>query len=151
MSNTEMNRQIVQEGLERKQTARLQRMVDDAHDAAERQLRTTINRHAMDRRAETEAAEADKRRLEEARRQRAATRAQKVADRAQEEKDVKQLLLLTARIFAAMLYAALVTFGYIREAISAGVALPTIGLAIIYCIVTFAAYIVRTNRERRAA
>lgn len=144
MSNTEMNRQIVQEGLERKQTARLQRMIDEANDAAERQLRTTINRHAMDRRAETEAAEADKRRQEEARRQRAAVRAQ-------EEKDVKQLLILTARIFAALLYAAIVTFGYIHEAMSAGLALTYIGLAIIYCIVTFAEYIVRTNRERRAA
>ena len=149
MSNTEMNRQIVQEGLERKQTARLQRMVDDAHDAAERQLRTTINQHAMDRRAETEAAEADKRRQEEDRRQRAAARAQKAADRAQEEKEVKQTLILTARLFGALLYAALVTFGYIHEAISVGVALPTIGLAIIYCIATFAAYIVRTNKSRR--
>ena len=144
MSNTEMNRQIVQEGLERKQAARLQRMIDEANDAAERQLRTTINRHAMDRRAETEAAEAYKRRQEEARRQRAAVRAQ-------EEKDVKQLLILTARIFAALLYAAIVTFGYIHEAMSAGLALTYIGLAIIYCIVTFAEYIVRTNRERRAA
>ena len=151
MSNTEMNRQIVQEGLERKQTARLQRMVEDAHDAAERQLRTTINQHAMERRAETEAAEEDMRRQEEDRRQRAAVRSQKAAARAQEEKEVKQLLLLTARMFAALLYAALVTFGYIHEAISAGVAFPTICLAIIYCIVTFAAYIVRTNRERRAA
>lgn len=151
MSNTEMNRQIVQEGLDRKQTARRQRMTDAAHDAAERQLRTTINRHAMDRRAETEAAEADKRRQEEDRRQRAAVQAQKAADRAQEEKEVKQLLQLTARMCGALLYAALVTFGYIREAISAGVALPTICLAIIYCVVTFATYVARVNRERRAA
>lgn len=151
MSNTEKNRQIVQEGLERKQTARRQRMTDAAHDAAERQLRTTINQHAMTRRAETEAAEADKRRQEEARRQRAAVREQKAAARAREEKDVKQLLLLTARMCGALLYAALVTFGYIREAISAGMALPTIGLAIIYCVVTFATYVARSNQLRCGA
>ena len=151
MSNTEMNRQIVQEGLDRKQTARLQRMVDDAHDAAERQLRTTINQHAMDRRAETEAAEEDKRRQEEDRRQRAAVQAQKAADRAQEEKEVKQLLQLTARMFAALLYAALVTFGYIHEAMSAGLALTYIGLAIIYCVVTFATYVARSNQLRCGA
>lgn len=148
MSNTEMNRQIVQEGLERKQTSRRQRMTDAAHDAAERQLRTTINQHANERQAETEAAEADKRRQEDIQRQRDADRAQKAAARAQEEKDVKQLLLLTARMCGALLYAALVTFGYIREAMSVGLALTYIGFAIIYCVVTFVAYVARTNPLR---
>lgn len=148
MSNTEMNRQIVQEGLERKKSARRQRMTDAAHDAAERQLRTAINQHANERQAETEAAEENKRRQEEARRQRASVSAQKAAHRAQEEKEVKQTLIFTARIFGTLLYTSLVAFGYIREVMSAGMALTYIGLAVIYCSVVFVNHTVRINRER---
>ena len=150
MSNTEINRQIVQEGLERKQTARKQRMTDAAHDAAERQLRTTINQHAMSRRAEAEAAEAEERRQEEHRIQTAAARAQKAAARAKEEKEVKQTLHLTARIFGALLYASLVAFGYIHEAMSARLAITYIGLAVIYCVVTFARHVAMVARENKA-
>ena len=57
MSNTEMNRQIVQEGLERKKNARRQRIADAAHDAAERQLRTTINQRSQEHRDAIEAAD----------------------------------------------------------------------------------------------
>lgn len=151
MSNTEMNRQIVQEGLEEKKTARLQRMNDAAHDAAERQLRATINQRTQERRAVIEAAEAEERRQEERRRQRAAVRSQEAADRAQEEKAVEQTLQLTVRVFVSLLYAALVTFGFIHEVISTGVAFYAIGLSVIYCIVTFGQYVTRAARERRAA
>ncbi|MBP1581122.1 MAG: hypothetical protein J6A26_01830 [Oscillospiraceae bacterium] len=147
MSNTEMNRQIVQEGLDRKQTSRRQRMSDAAHDAAERKLRVTINQHAQERQTEKEAAEADERRQEERRIQSEANRAQAEADRAQEDKDVEKTLRLTARLFGSLLYAVLVTFGYHQETISAGVALTAIGLAAIYCVVVFVNHTVRINRE----
>ena len=144
MSNTEMNRQIVQEGLDRKKTARKQRMTDAAHDAAERQLRATINQRTQERLAAIEAAEAEARRKEE--------RRQKIAaDRAQENKDVKRTLRLTARMFGSLLYGALVTIGFTHEYISVGVAMTSIGLAIAYCAAIFIKYATRCTRERRAA
>lgn len=144
MSNTEMNRQIVQEGLERKKTERKQRMTDAAHDAQERQLRTTINQHAQERGVERDAAQANAQ-LQEA------IQREKATAKAQEEKDVKRTLRLTARIFGSLLYASLMTFAYIHEAVSVGVALATIGLATIYCIATFIHYAARCNRARREA
>ena len=57
MSNTEMNRKIVQEGLDRKRNARRQRMTEAAHDDAERKLRVVINQHAQERRDEMDAAQ----------------------------------------------------------------------------------------------
>lgn len=142
MSNTEMNRKTVQEGLERKKTARKQRMTDAAHDAQERQLRETCNHRAQERRAAIEAAEAEARRQEERRQQRA-------ADRVQEAKDVNRTLRLTARVFGSLLYGSLVAFGFIHEAISAGVAITAIALAAAYCTATFIKHAARVNRARR--
>ena len=147
MSNTEMNRQIVQEGLNRKQTSRRQRMTDAAHDAEERKLRVAINQHAQERQTEMEAVQADKRRQEDRRMQREANRAQAEADRAQEDKEVGQTIRCVARIFGSLLYASLMTFGYLHESISTGVALTTIGLSVIYCVAVFVNHTVRLNRE----
>lgn len=144
MSNTEMNRKTVQEGLDRKKTARKQRMTDAALDAEERQLRTTINQHAQERGDARDAATAKAQRQEELRQQRA-------ADRAQEAKEVGQTMRLTARVFGSLLYGTLVAFGFIHEAISTGVALTAIGLATAYCIATFINYAARVNRARREA
>lgn len=144
MSNTEMNRQIVQEGLDRKQTARKQRMTDAAHDAAERQLRTTINQHAQERGVARDAAQAKAQRQENLRKQRA-------ADRDQENKDVARTLRLTARLFGSLFLASLMAFGFIYEEVSAGAALAAIGLAIVYCTATFVSHTARVNRERSAA
>ena len=144
MSNTEMNRKIVQEGLERKKTARRQRMTDAAHDAAERQLRATCNQRAQERRAAIEAAEAEERRQEELRQQRA-------ADRVQEARDVARTLRLTGRMFGSLLYGALAALGFIHGYIGAGVAITAIGLATAYCIATFIKYVARLNRARRVA
>ena len=151
MSNTEMNRQIVQEGLDLKKTARRKRMTDAAHDAAERQLRTAINQHAHERQTEMEAAEADERRREDLRIQREANRAKAKAERAQETEDVGQVTRCMTRVFGSLLFASLVTIGFTHEAVSAGAALTAIGLATIYSVVTFVKYTARITRERRAA
>ena len=144
MSNIEINRQIVQEGLEKKKAANRQRMNEAAHEAEERKLRVKINQHAQERQVEIEAAEAEERLNEE-------LRIQKEADRAQEENEVGKTIRFTYRIFGILLYAVLVTFCYIHENISAGVALTTIGLAVIYCIAAFVKYASRSVREQRAA
>ena len=146
MSNTELNRQIVQEGLNRKKAARRQRMTDAAHDAAERQLRTAINQHAHNRQTEIETAEANERRLEDRRRQRAAARAK-------EEEEVKQTYRLAALVFDGLLYASIATLCFVHEIISAGVAFTAIGLATVYCIAAFTKHVSWTNRrgKRRAA
>lgn len=143
MSNTEINRQIVQEGLEKKKAANRQRMTEAVHEAEERKLRVKINQHAQERQAEIEAAEAEERHHEE-------LRIQREADRAQEEHEVGKTIRFTYRVFGVLLFAVLVTFCYLHETISAGVALTTIGLAIIYCVVTFARYTTRTIRDQRA-
>lgn len=144
MSNTEINRQIVQAGLERKKTARRQRMTDAAHEAAERQLRTAINQHAHERQTEMEAAEAEERRQEERRKQRA-------ADRAQEVKDVGQVTRCMTRVFGSLLIASLVTIAFAHEAVNVGVALTAIALAAIYSIATFIKYAAQITRRNRAA
>ena len=148
MSNTEMNRQIVQEGLDRKQTARKQRMTDAAHDAAERQLRATINQRTQERRAAIEAAEAEERRQAE---REEAIRRQRADAKAQEKKDVGQTIHFMYRIFGILLYASVMTICYLHESISAGVAFATVGLAVIYCVAVFVNHTVRLNRERRVA
>jgi cation transport ATPase len=144
MSNTEMNRQIVQEGLDLKKTARKQRMTDAAHDAQERQLRATINQHAQERGVERDAAKAKAQRQEKRQQQRAAAKAQ-------ENKDVARTIRLTAQIFGSLLLASLMAFGFILEEVSAGAALTAIGLAAIYCTATFIKYAARSNRARREA
>lgn len=144
MSNTEMNRQIVQEGLDCKKAARKQRMTDAAHDAAERQLRATINQRSQERRDAIEAAEAEARRRE-------ALRMQRCAERAREDADVKRSLRFTTRICDSLIYAAIATICFSLGAISAGVAFVAIGLSTVYCIATFVKYATRINRERRTA
>lgn len=65
MSNPEINRQIVQAGLDRR-AAKLRDARDDArHDAAERALREKINAHCRSRRLEVSAAGEVQRREEE--------------------------------------------------------------------------------------
>lgn len=140
MSNTEKNRQIVQEGLDRKKNARRQRMTDAAHDAQERQLRSTINQHAQDRSVERDAALADEMHREEMRRQRA-------ADRAQEVEDVGQVTRCMTRLFGSLFLASLMTIAFIHEAVNVEVALTTIGLTTIYCIVTFVKYATRITKK----
>ena len=144
MSNTEMNRQIVQEGLDQKNTARRQRMTDAAHDAAERKLRAVINQNAQERRSAIEAAEADERRHEECRRQQA-------AKRAQEAEDVSRVTHCMTRVFGSLLFAALMTLCFICDAANVWMAITAIGLSAIYCIVVFVKYTVRFAREKRAA
>lgn len=147
MSNTEKNRQIVQEGLDRKKNARRQRMTNAAHDAAERQLRTAINQHAQERQTEMEAAEADERRREDLRIQREANRAQVKAERAQEVKDVGQVTRCMTRLFGSLFLASLMTIAFVHEAVNVQVALTTIGLTTIYCIVTFVKYATRITKK----
>lgn len=148
MSNTEMNRQIVQEGLDRKKTARRQRMNDAAHDAAERQLRATINQHAQERREETEAAQEKERCEAEAQRQRFE---RMEARKAHEEEEHAQLSVCVQRIFGSLLFASLVTIGFTHEAIIGEVAIPVVAICTLYSIAAFVKYVIRNLKKKEVA
>ena len=136
MSNTEMNRQIVQEGLDNKKTARRQRMNDAAHDAAERRLREVINRQAQERRAEIEAAQAQERRRK--------------ARKAQEAREVNYLYDCVLHVFGSMIFAALAALGFTHGAVNGWVAFPVVGLATVYSATTLVKYISRCLKRAAA-
>ena len=144
MSNTENNRQIVQEGLNRKKVARNQRMTDAAHDAAERKLRAVINQETQKRRdaTEEEQAKAEQDRQREERRK---------AHRVQEKKEVKQFTDFALHVCGGLCFAALCCFGFIHDAMAGWLAMTCIALATIYCIAIFTKYAIRTLKRERAA
>ena len=137
MSNTEMNRQIVQEGLGKKKTARRQRMTEAAHEAAERQLWATINHHSRECWAVAESAAADVRRQEERKK---AARAHRAEARAQERMYVDQMANFFVAVFRFLLCAVVLAYGYTYADTSAWVAFPGIGLSVINCILVLAKY-----------
>lgn len=136
MSITEMNRQIVMEGLNRKANARKQRMKDADHDAAERQLREVINRQAQERRAEIEAAQAAERRRK--------------ARNARETREINCLVDITLHVLGGLAFAALVALGFNHGAVTGWVAFPVVGLASAYSITTLVKYIFRRLKKAAA-
>lgn len=144
MSNIEMNRQIVQEGLNRKKTERKQRMTDAAHDAAERQLRVTINQHAQEREIARDADIAKRLHDEEIQRK-------KKEDKVRETREVRRLLRFVGRIATCLLYAALVTIAFTYGFLNFGVTIAAISMALISCTVIFVKYTRRMMREKEKA
>lgn len=136
MTIYEINRQIVQEGLDRKSTERKQRMKDADHDAAERRLREVINQQAQERRAEIEAAQVKERRRK--------------ARKAQEAREINYLCDCVLHVFGSLIFAALVALGFNHGAVTGWVALPVVGLATIYSVTTLVKYISRCLKRAAA-
>lgn len=148
MTISEINRQIVQEGLTRKSNERKQRMKDADHEAAERHLRTVINQITQERREETEAAQMKEWREAEAQRQRAERRA---ARKAHEEEELAQLGDCLLQVFGSLLFAALIALCFANGAIIAAIAIPMVVLAAVYSIVVFWKYATRKLNKEVAA
>lgn len=136
MTISEINRQIVQESLDRKSTERKQRMKDADHDAAERQLRVVINQRALERQAEIEAAQAQERRRK--------------AQKAQEAREVNYLYDCVLQVFGSLIFAALAALGFAHGAVNGWVAFPVVGLATIYSATTLVKYISRCLKRAAA-
>lgn len=147
MTISEINRQTVQESLNRKSAERKQRMKDADHDAAERQLRTVINQLTQERRDETEAAQAKERHEAELQRQRAERRE---ARKAHEAEEIGRLNDCVLRVFGSLTFAALAALGFTHGAVVGGVAITCVGLATVYSITTFVKYVSRCLKRAAA-
>ena len=148
MSNTEMNRQIVQKGLDKKKTSRRQRMDKAAHEAAERQLWDTINKRSKEYQEAIEAAEAEARRKEE---RKEAARAHRAEAREQERMYVDQMTNFFVAVFRFLLCAVILTYCYIYAGTSAWVAFPGIGLSVVNCVLVLAKCAGWIRKEKVAA
>ena len=144
MSNTEMNRQIIQEGLDSKKSTRRQRMTDAAHDAAERKLRAVINHNAQERCEELEAAQAKECREAEIQRRRSERQAARKARNAEEIGRFNDCIL---RVFGSLAIAALAAIAFTYGAVIGAVAITVASIAAIYSIGTFVKYVVKRVRK----
>ena len=138
MSNTEMNRQIVQEGLERKKTVRIQRMTDAAHDAAERSVRAIINRHADTAQATAQAAE-------QAARAARAEQERHAARKAKQRLKKDQWIKFVCRSFGGLAIAAALAFLYSIGWVHIALAIAGLVIATANSLVNFVAYLTRNK------
>lgn len=139
------NREIVQEGLDRRSTARRQRMTDAVHEATERHMRAMVNTKTQERREATEAAQ----RQAEAEMAMQQRRAEiREAIKAEDAEWVSTWYAYMFRIFGALIVASLICFCYLYDGMAFWIAFPCIGGILIYCIVSFVKYIIIQNRRK---
>lgn len=139
------NREIVQEGLDRRATARRQRMTEAAHEATERHMREMVNTKTQERREATEAAQRQAE-AEMAEQQRKAERRE--AHKAQEAAWIAAWNAYMCRIFGSVIVAALICFCYLHDGMAYWTAFPCIAGALVYSIATFVKYTVMVTKVR---
>ena len=140
------NREIVQEGLERRATARRQRMTDAVHEATERHMREMVNTKTQERRDATEAAQRQAE-AEMARQQRRAER--RDAHKAEEAAWISAWYANMFRIFGSVIVAALICLCWLHDGVADWIAFPLIAVALVYCIGSFVKYLVTMARTQR--